>query len=114
MPWWGVLIVTAVVAIAAVIITWILARRSGGALVDQAAIDKAQREVAEKIAAAEKSAKAAVAAERAELATKLKAINAWYQERQNELNSEVQREYEKLAGDPAALDRKLDQLLGTD
>lgn len=114
MPWWGVLIVAAVVAIAAVIITWILARRANGAVLDQAAVDQAQRKAAEKIAAAEKTAKATVEAERAKLAVTLKAINAWYHERQGELNEEVRREYENLAGDPVALDRKLDQLLGTD
>ena len=114
MPWWGVLIVAGVVALAAVVITWILSRRGKGALLDQAAVAEAQRKVAEKQAAAEKTAKAKVEKQRAELASKLKTINAWYQERQGRLDSEVRREYENLAGDPVALDRKLDSLLGTD
>lgn len=114
MPWWGVLIIAGVVAIAAVVITLILSRRGRGALVDQAALAEAKRKVAEKQAAAEKTAKAKVEKQRAELAAKLKSINAWYHERQGELNDEVRREYENLAGDPVALDRKLDQLLGTE
>jgi uncharacterized membrane protein (DUF106 family) len=111
-PWWGVLIVAAVVAIAAVIITWILSRRSKGTLIDQAAVAEARRKVAEKQAAAEKVARAKVEKQRAELAAQLKSINAWYTDQADKLKAEVRSEYEKLAGDPAALDRKLDKLLG--
>jgi uncharacterized membrane protein (DUF106 family) len=114
MPWWGVLIIVAVAVIAAVIVTWILSRRSKGALLDQAAVAEAQRKVAEKQVAAEKAAKAKVEKQRAELAAKLKAINGWYTEQSKTLKTEVRNAYEDLAGDPAALDRKLDQLLGSE
>jgi hypothetical protein len=112
-PWWGTLIIAAVAAVAAVIITWILARR-GGASVDRAAIAEAQRKTAEEIAATEQAAKKKIEGQRADLAARLKAINAWYREQSSSMRAEVKREYETLAGDPAALDRKLDQLLADD
>lgn len=114
MAWWGTLIIAAVVAIAAVVITLILSRRSKGTLIDQAAVAEAQRKVAEKQAAAEKVARRKVEQQRTELAAKLKSINAWYSEQALTLKAEVRSAYKDLAGDPDALDRKLDELLAND
>jgi uncharacterized protein HemX len=112
MPWWGWLIIIAVCIIATAIVVYVSLRKGSGAA---HALAEAEREKAKAAAAKaeqEKATRIRVEQERNDLATKLKAINAWYAGAQQQISRERQSEYEKLAGDPTALDAELDRLLG--
>ena len=115
MPWWGWLIIILVVALATGIVVWLLARKSTAAqLLDREELAKVKAEALRAELAAEKETAAKVKREAAELAKRLRANQQWYEKARRSLTKEVRDEYERLAGDPAALDAKLDELLADD
>lgn len=115
MPWWGWLIIVLVVALATAIVVWVLARKTTiGAYLDREKVAKVQAETLRAELAAEKAAAEKVKKEAADLAKRLKANQEWYEKARASLDEEVRDEYERLAGDPAALDAKLDELLRAD
>ncbi len=112
MPWWGWLIIILVVAIATGIVVWVLARKSTAAqLLDREELAKVKAETLRAELAAEKRAAAKVKEQAAELARRLRANQQWYEKARRSLTKGVRDEYERLAGDPAALDAKLAELL---
>lgn len=115
MPWWGWLIIILVVALATGIVVWLLARKSTSAqLLDREELGKVKAEALRAELAAEKETVAKVKREAATLVKRLKANQQWYEKARRSLTKEARDEYERLAADPVALDRKLDELLADD
>lgn len=113
MPWWGWLIIVAVVILATAIITWLLVRRSSAALVAQKERAEAQAETAAKKLEAERATREKLEQESRALVARLREIDSWYQDARAALAKEKRDAFEALATDPSALDRKLDELLGS-
>lgn len=114
MPWWGWLIIVAVVILATAIITWLLVRRSSAALEAQKERAEVQAETAAKKLEAERATREKLEQESRALVARLREIDSWYQGARDALAKEKRDAYEALATDPAALDRKLDELLRTE
>lgn len=114
MPWWGVLILIAVAAVIAIIVTWLIVRRSTLGLAAERDAAAAREKTATEQFEAEKATREKLAAVSREQAKQLREIDAWYRQAKDDLTEATRDEYERLASDPGALDRKLDELLGTD
>jgi uncharacterized protein HemX len=112
MTWWGILIIIAVVAIAVGVIVYLLNRSKA---MTAEALDKSAQielETAKKRAALAAQVARRAEQEKKQLAARLKTINTWFLSAREQIAKEKQDEYKVLAGDPDALDSKLDALLG--
>jgi hypothetical protein len=114
MPWWGILIIVAVAVLAAVIITYLLARRSNVALRAAKELAEARADTTAKKLEAERATKDQLAAESKALVARLREVDAWYEKARHNITKERRNAFENLATDPDALDRKLDELLATE
>lgn len=112
MPWWGWLIIVAIVVIAALILGYVWGRKSSPD-VDRKALADSERKALEDEIEAEKVARAAAEQARDQLATDLKQTLAWYNKQKGAIDAAAQKEFTDLVSDPDDLDRKLDALLGT-
>jgi hypothetical protein len=116
MPWWGTLLIGIACGLLAALVLWLVLRKRAKP-VDPAAVRQAAATEHEKALKAmvefERLARAKVAKEAKHLADQLKSITTWYNDRKNKISKEAQDEFNRLVGDPEALDRKLDQLLAT-
>ena len=111
MVWWGVIVVALIAAGVGALIVRLTINRPMADIRAARELAQIQKRTAEKMAAAERAAHRAVAAERADLARKLRSINAWYAEQKWRVGENAQKMYETLAGDPDQLDRELDRIL---
>ena len=111
MEWWGWLLFATAICVFACLLTYILARREDRKILDRAALAESRATVAQKALEAERRAKHRIEQERQELARKLQANREWYATARKQLTKGVRDDYERLAGNPAALDRRLNELL---
>lgn len=114
MVWWGVVIVSLISAGAGAVIVWFMFNRPLADLRTERELARNRQRTAEQVATAERLAHKAIAAEREELAKRLREINAWYRGQKGRIAKNAQRTFEELAGDPDQLDRELDSLLKPD
>lgn len=112
MPWWGYLIIAAILVIAALIAGFVWGRKSSPAEVDREGLAAAERKALEAEIEAEKVARATAEQARDELAKDLKATLAWYNAQKDAITDAAQKEFAALVTDPDQLDVKLDALLG--
>jgi beta-lactam-binding protein with PASTA domain len=114
MTWWGILIIVAVAVLAAIIITWLLVRSSKAALIAKKEMAEAAARTTAKKLEAERATRKKLEAESRALVAKMRKIDTWYQGALVVLTKEKRDAFEALSSDPDALDRKLDELLGTE
>jgi len=110
MPGWGWFLIGLGGALVVVLILWLLFRSKGGA--NTAALKESEAQRLRDELEAERKAKEAVTEELKALAEEKRRIDSWYNQVMNQINEEAKDEYKRLATDTAALDAKLDSLLG--
>lgn len=113
MPWWGVLLTVVGTQAVFLLIVWLLVRRKRG---DGQELVEAERSKAARLETevkAEREAREKITAELQRFADESRKVQAWYNEQKDRIAKEAQDAFTSLASDPAALDARLDALLGT-
>ena len=113
MPVWAVIVIVLAVAVAFVVAAWLLSRNKGVSVETLKELQASTATRLQEELEAERQRTQAVAAEVTQLAEAHRKLTAWYTDRVAELDQEAKDAYAKLAVDPDAVDRKLDELLGT-
>lgn len=112
MPWYAWIAILTIATLATGLIVYILVRRSNDAAETLAKVARLSIDMNQKREAADQEAKLDIQKANKELAAKLRTINTWYLTAKDQISKGKKDEYEILVGNPDALDRKLDQLLG--
>jgi preprotein translocase subunit SecF len=112
MPVWGWILLIAGLVGLILLLGFIWGRKtSGGAQMDRQALSEAREKAFQRQIEAEQAAKEKAQEAAKELAEDQKKIAAWFEKEKSKISEEAKNEFEKLVSDPAALDRKLNNLL---
>lgn len=112
MPWWGWMLLGGGLVGVSVLVLWLILRKKVTPAVDRTALLESEkvRLAAERDA----EAKARLAAEKVakDLEMEVRAIANWKKQRMEALDEEKAQKYRDMAGDPDAILRRLDEILG--
>lgn len=114
MSWWGILLLLVGVQAAMLFVYWLLTRgrQSWPAETMKLLATSGATRLAEEAQAARDETAKVGDAMRA-LAEEYKGVSAWYDEHKEAIDDAARKKYDELVSDPSALDRKLDELLGS-
>lgn len=112
MPWWGWMLLGAGVCGLLALGLWLLLRRRAEPAVDRAGLIESERTRLEAELAAEKAARETAEKVARELEVEVRAIADWKRKRLEALDAEKAQKYRDMAGDPDAILRRLDEILG--
>jgi hypothetical protein len=112
MPWWGWMLVGAGTAGLITLAIWLLLRRKAVPAVDRIGLIDSERTRLEAERDAEAAARAAAEKVAANLEAEIRDIAQWKQKQLEVLDAEKARNYRDMAGDPDAILRRLDEILG--
>ena len=112
MPWWGWMLLGGGAVGLVTLGLWLLLRRKAAPAVDRAGLIDSERTRLEAEAAAEKRGREAAEKVARELEAEIRAIAEWKKTRLEALDADKAQKYRDMAGDPDALLRRLDEILG--
>lgn len=112
MPWWGWMLLGGGLVGAVALVLWLLLRKKAEPAVDRAGLIDSERTRLEAERDAEKRGREAAEKVARELEVQVRAIADWKKQRLEALDAEKAQKYRDMAGDPDAILRRLDEILG--
>ena len=113
MAWYWYILIVLVSMSVGMLVFWALSRGGRKVTVDRVGLAKIEKERLEAMVEAEKEGRKKAEKALKEVAEEHKKILEWYNQKRQKIEEDARHEFENLSTDPDALDRKLDDLLGS-